>query len=151
MPIILLVSCAANEQRGDATNEGPSSGSRIVNTIDLVLDPSSKSGTDESAVRKFQGTETRGSLDETGAWNLSTAVTHNRLRCAAYETGIQLGTGNPACKQVEWQTEISFGSNRTHCNSAVLMHKGSGKFTGINDIYQAATCVRVITKCTGAC
>jgi hypothetical protein len=107
LPIMLLVSCVANEQRGDATNEEPSNGPRIVSTIDLVLDPSSKSGSDDSAVRKFHGIETRGSLDETGAWNLSTAVAHNRLRCATYETGIRLGKGNPACTQVEWLTESS--------------------------------------------
>ena len=151
LPIMLLVSCAANEQRGDATNEEPSNGPRIVNTTDLVLDPSSKSGSDDSAVRKFHGIETRGSLDETGAWNLSTAVTHNRLRCATYETGIRLGKGNPACTQVEWLTETSYGSNRKHCNSAVLIHKGSGKFADGNDVYQASSCVRVVTKCTGAC
>ena len=90
LPIMLLVSCAANEQRGDATNE-PSSESHIVNTIDLVLDPSSKSGSDDSAVRKFHGIETRGSLDKTGAWNLSTAVAHNRLVNLAGGYTVQTG------------------------------------------------------------
>ena len=147
LPIIILVSSAVIVQTATAADEASASSSRIVNTMDLTLNSSSKNGTD----RMFEGTETQGSVDETGVWNLSTAVTHNRLRCATYETGIQLGKGNPACTKVEWLTEADFGSSRRHCNSAVMIHKGSGKFTGSNDIYQASTCVRVITKCTGAC
>jgi hypothetical protein len=151
LPIILLVSSAVIVQTASAADEESASNSRIVNTMDLALNPSSKIGADQGAGRTFQGTETQGSIDETGAWNLSIAVTHNRLRCATYETGIQLGKGNPACTKVEWLTEADFGSSRRHCNSAVMIHKGSGKFTGSNDIYQASTCVRVVTKCTGAC
>ena len=113
--------------------------------------PLGPAGTDQKAGRTFQGTETQGSIGEAGAWNLSTGVTHNRQRCATYETGIQLGKGNPACTKVEWLTEADFGSSRRHCNSAVMIHKGSGKLTGSNDVYQTSTCVRVVTKCTGAC
>jgi hypothetical protein len=151
LPIILLVSYAVIEQTATAADEVPATGSRIVNSMDLALDPSSKNDPDQGVGRVFQGTETRGSIGETGAWNLSTGVTHNRLRCATYETGIQLGKGNPACTQVEWLTDISYGSSRRHCNSAVMIHKGSGKVTGGNDIYQASSCVRVVTKCTGTC
>ena len=151
LSIILLVSSAVIVQMAIAADDESASDSRIVNTMDLALNPSSKIATDQGAGRTFQGTETQGSIDETGAWNLSTAVTHNRLRCATYETGIQLGKGNPACTKVEWLTEADFVSSRRHCNSAVMIHKGNGKFTGSKDVYQASTCVRVVTKCTGAC
>ena len=151
LPIILLVSCAAIQQTAVAADEESATASRIVNTMDLVLNPASKSGTDQGTGRTFQGTEMQGLIGKAGAWNLSTGVTHNRLRCATYETGIQLGKGNPACTKVEWLTEADFGSSRRHCNSAVMIHKGSGKLTGSNDVYQTSTCVRVVTKCTGAC
>ena len=151
LPMILLVSCAVTQHTATAADETSATDSRIVNTMDLALEPTLKNGADQGAVRTFQGTETHGSIGETGTWNLRTGVTHNRLRCATYETGIQLGKGNPACTKVEWQTDISYGSSRRHCNSAVMIHQGSGKFTGSNDIYQSSTCVRVVTKCTGAC
>ena len=151
LPIILLVSCAVMQQTATAADEASATGSRIVNTMDLPLNPASKNGTDQGTGRTFKGTETQGSIDAAGAWNLSTGVTHNRLRCATYETGIQLGKGNPACTKVEWLTEADFGSSRRHCNNAVMIHKGTGKLVGSNDAYQNATCVRVVTKCTGAC
>ena len=151
LPNILMVSCVVMQQAATAADEDSATASRIVNTMDLPLNPTSKNGTDQKAGRTFQGTETQGSIGEAGAWNLSTGVTHNRLRCATYETGIQLGKGNPACTKVEWLTEADFGSSRRHCNSAVMIHKGSGKLTGSNDVYQTSTCVRVVTKCTGAC
>ena len=151
LPIILLISCAVMQQTATAADEASATGSRIVNTMDLALNPASKNGTDQGTGRTFEGTETQGSIDAAGAWTLSTGVTHNRLRCATYETGIQLGKGNPACTKVEWLTEADFGSSRRHCNSAVMIHKGSGKLTGSNDAFQTSTCVRVVTKCTGAC
>lgn len=35
--------------------------------------------------------------------------------------------------------------------SAVVVHTGGGEFTNMTDIFEASTCVRVVTRCEGAC
>lgn len=150
LPIILLVSCAVNEQKDAPVTETDSVTYRIVNTQDLVLNTSAEAANKDSS-RTFKGTETNGSIQMSGAWSLSTLVVHSRLRCATYETGIQIGRGNPGCENVKWMTEADFGSSRRHCNSAVMIHTGSGQFANNEEVYNSSTCVRVVTKCTGAC
>ena len=95
--------------------------------------------------------DTRGEIRTTGAWSISNTVVHTRLRCATYETGIQLGKGDPACSQVQWLTNVQYGTRQTHCNSATLVHTGGGEFSGMAGVIEAATCVRVVTRCMGTC
>lgn len=149
-PIILLVSCAANEQKDAPVAETDSVAYRIINTQDLVLDTSAEAANKESS-RTFQGTETNGSIQMSGVWSLRTSVVHSRLRCATYETAIQVGRGHPGCKNVKWMTEADFGSSCRHCNSAVMTHTGSGQLANNEEVYNSSTCARVVTKCTGAC
>lgn len=151
LPIILLVSCAANESSETASGEDQANNYRIVNTRDIPLDLSATSGADQPLTKEFQQQDTRGWIRETGAWNISNAVVHTRLRCATYETGIQLGRGNPDCKNIEWQTDIDYGTRQTHCNSATMVHAGGGQFEDIKGILNSATCVRVVVRCTGPC
>ena len=150
LPLVLLVSCASNGQKATVVEDEQSGPSRIVNTIDLPLGAASvKSG--ESDVRMFSGIETSGAILENGNWSMSTGISHNRLRCATYETGIQVGQGISACEDVKWLTNLDFGSNRNHCNSAVLIHKANGKLADLGNAFGNISCVRVVTRCTGPC
>jgi len=151
LPIILLVSCAVNETRETATDGQTPGNYRIVSILDVPLNPPSKPDAEASLAKAFQHGEARGRVEETGTWNITRPVTHNRLRCATYETGIQLGEGNPACSHVRWLTNIEYGTRQTHCNSATRIHTGGGKFADINSTFGALTCVRVVTRCTGPC
>jgi hypothetical protein len=150
LPLVLLVSCASNDQKTTVIEDDTSSASRIVNTIDLPLGPATvKSG--ESDVRMFSGIETSGAILENGNWSMSTGVSHNRLRCATYETGIQVGRGKSGCEGVQWLGNADFGSNHNHCNSAVRIHTANGKLAELGNAFGNITCVRVVTRCTGPC
>ncbi len=151
LPVILLISCAGDRHIGNATDETRPDSYRIVNISELPLKPSTKPNTEQPLTKEFQRRETQGWIRETGVWDINKTVTHTRLRCAIYETGIQLGKGNPGCSQVEWLTDIDYGTRQRHCNSATLIHTGGGEFAGINGIFEALTCVRVVIRCQGVC
>lgn len=148
---LLLVSCAAQEPNDNAAEARSPDGSRIVGTLDLPLTPAPASGVRTPATKAFQGRDTRGQISESGAWSIRTAVTHGRLRCATYETGIQLGQGNADCSNVRWLSTVQFGTSQTHCNSATLIHSGGGDLPAPKDTFGASNCVRVVTRCSGAC
>ena len=151
LPIFLLVSCAVSENR-DADSDGPDTTVfRIVRILEVPLEPSSGQGSGGPPAKTFQHRESRGRIDRDGVWSITGPVTHNRIRCATYETGIQFGTGNPACSYVKWQTGIEYGTRQTHCNSATLIHRGGGKFTNAEGVFGTLTCARVVTRCSGAC
>ena len=147
LPLILLASCTATDHKETTSDESRRDGRRIVSTLNVPLNLSSKPNTDQPLTREFS----RGWIQQTGAWHISNAVAHTRLRCATYETGIQLGKGNPACSNVEWLTNVNYGTRRTHCNSATLVHTGGGEFANMTDLFEASTCVRVVTRCEGVC
>jgi hypothetical protein len=152
LPALVLVSCAAQEPEDSVVAEGRNSNSsRIVGTLDLPLTPASTSGARQPATKEFQGRSTRGRISESGTWSISTTVTHTRLRCATYETGIQLGQGNADCSNVRWLSAVQFGTRQTHCNSATLIHTGGDELAGMKDTFEASNCVRVVTRCNGAC
>ena len=151
LPIILLASCTASDHRGTASDENSPDGHRIASTLNVPLNPSSKSNTGQPLIREFSRGRTKGWIQQTGAWNISSAVVHTRLRCATYETGIQLGKGNPACTNVEWLTNVDYGTRRTHCNSATLVHTGGGEFANMANLFEASTCVLVVIRCEGVC
>ncbi len=150
LPLILLASCAVDEPRETASESRPA-GYRIVNIVDVPLNPNPRSGADNGPTKGFQLRDTRGWIRESGAWNIRTAVTHRRLRCATYETGIQLGAGTGACADVRWLTNVDFGTRQTQCNSATVVHAGGGELAAMPDVFGASTCVRVVTRCEGAC
>lgn len=149
-PVLLLASCAAPEP-GERAGESPPEGSRIIRTVDLPLTPVPAAGARQPGAKAFQGRDIEGEVDASGAWSIRAAVTHTRLRCATYETGIQLGQGDAACSSVRWLSNVEFGTRQTHCNSATLIHAGGGELPVTRDVLDQSNCVRVVTRCTGPC
>jgi len=149
LPALLLVSCAAQEPNDNVAEARSPDGSRIVGTLDLPLTPTP--GVRQPATKELQGRDARGQVSESGTWSIRTAVTHTRLRCATYETGIRLGQGNADCSSVRWLSPVQFGTRQTHCNSAALIHTGGGEIPMTKDTFDLSNCVRVVTRCNGAC
>ncbi len=150
LPLILLASCAVDEP-GDTASASRPAGYRIVNILDVPLNVATKPGGEKGPTREFQRGDTLGWIRETGVWRIRAAVTHPRLRCATYETGIQLGAGNRACSEVRWLTNVEFGTRHTQCNNATAIHAGGGELAAMQDLFRTSTCVRVVTRCEGAC
>jgi hypothetical protein len=151
LPVVLLMSYATNDPGQTVTQETQPHDYRIVNIVDMPLNPSSKPTGEQPAVKEFRRGDTWGSILETGGWQISTPVTHTRLRCATFETGIQLGQGDPDCSDVRWLTNAEFGTRQIHCNSATLVHRGGGDSAAVGGAFEASSCVRVVTRCTGPC
>lgn len=151
LPVCLLVSCAAVDQQRSDSDEDPSESARVVRQLQLSLGKPSPGAGDQPLRRNFQAQGVQGWLDETGAWNTKVEVHHRRLRCGVYETGIQLGSGSPACSNVAWLTGIEYSTRLRHCNSASRVHAGSGTFSDAVDRPEAVNCVRVVVRCEGTC
>lgn len=149
--IILLASCTTADKETTAAGEDSSPAFRIVNSINIPLTPTSSSNTEQTPTKEFRQGEVSGDLQQTGTWTITNPVIHNRLRCATYETGIQIGQGDQACSEVKWLTGINYGTSRTHCNSAPLIHIGGGEFAEIVNTFSKSNCVRVVTRCEGGC
>ncbi len=142
LTIGLVVGCATDDS---ASSSAPT----IVRMVDSPLARATPGS--DTADRVFQVGAIRGSVQESGAWNIRAEVTHKRLRCATYETGIRLGKGDAACDQVEWLTDVQYGTQRTQCNGATLIHSGGGNFDLPRSAIAPANCVRVVVRCSGAC
>lgn len=151
LPALLLVSCATQQPNESVAEQRGPEGSRVVRSLVLPLTPAPSFDGRQSATKEFQHRDTRGRVSESGVWSIRTEVTHTRLRCATYETGIQLGRGNADCSEVQWVTPLDVGTRQTHCNSATLIHTGGGDLGPMKDPLDAYNCVRVITRCTGPC
>ena len=149
LPALLLVSCAAQEPDDSASEAWSADSPRIVGTLDLPL--TLAPGVRQPSTKEFQRSDTEGRVSESGTWSIRAAVAHTRLRCATYETGIQLGQGNADCSDVRWLSTVQFGTRQTHCNSATLIHTGGGEIAAPKDVFEASNCVRVVTQCNGAC
>ena len=149
LPTLLLVSCAAQEPNDTASPKPSPDGWRLVGTRDLPLRPTPAAR--QPSTKEFEGRDTRGRINESGKWSMSTAVTHTRLRCATYEAGIQLGRGNADCSDVQWSSPVQFGTRQTQCNGATLIHTGGGEIPVTKDAFDASNCLRVVTRCNGAC
>jgi hypothetical protein len=151
LPVVLLIACAGKETTGPMASDAGTETRRVHGVIDLpLLAPSLPSG-QPPAKREFGRQDTQGWITETGAWTLNTKVVHTRFRCATYETGIQLGTGDSTCSSVRWRTDVDFGSRRRHCNNAVILHDASGELADGAQLFSDANCVRVVTRCEGPC
>jgi hypothetical protein len=125
--------------------------SNIVKSIDIQLIEKTRFNKNEPIKKVFKDFEYEGWLNSEGDWNIKGKVTHNRLRCAHYELGIQLGKGAPACLNVEWLAEIYYGTRKEQCNSVAMNHSGGGEIELLTTDLKDITCVKVVTKCTGTC
>lgn len=146
-----LVSCAASDQKQSASDENQAAQFRIVSRTQATLVPSMQFISGQSSRSTFQQQGIQGWVDETAAWQVSGWVNHGRLRCATYEMGIQLGRGNPDCSAVEWLTDVEYVTRLRHCNSAKRLHTGDGRFSGMPNRLEGASCVRAVVRCEGAC
>ena len=151
LPVLLLVSCAMNDQQPPAGGDNKAAQGRIVQQDELRIIPSEQAEPDQPARITFRKQGMSGWLDQTGEWQLRREVTHNRLRCGIYETGIQLGRGSPACTAVEWLTDVRYATKLRHCNSATRLHEGGGRFSRPGNALEGVTCVRVVVRCEGTC
>lgn len=151
LPACLLVACAANERAQPVNGDDSADQVRIVLQVALPTKSSTPTVTSQSPRKTFQRRGIEGWLDATGAWRINAEVQHGRLRCGIYETGIQLGTGNPVCSEAKWLTDVKYVTRLRHCNSAVRIHAGGGEFPDGGNQLQATNCVRVVVRCNGIC
>ena len=151
LPLLFLVSCAGDQPRQGGDGEADTGDYRIVSVQNLPLEFSSETLAGTSRTRLFSRRDVRGSIEESGSWTIRKKVSHSRLLCAVYETGIQLGRGAPGCSGVQWFSELDYGTRQRHCNSSTLIHSGGGSMSGFGREIDTATCVRVITRCAGSC
>ena len=147
----LPVACAVNDQQQAASDENQPAQGRVVRQFELPLGLSAQTISGQPSRSTFQKQGIQGWLDETAAWHISGEVHHGRLRCATYETGLQLGRGNPGCSNVEWLTDVEYVTRMRHCNNVTRLHVGDGRFSGMASRLEAVSCVRVAVRCEGAC
>ncbi len=122
-----------------------------VRKVDLPLVAETQFNPKQALKKSFEASDLKGWLSADSDWFIEGTVTHQRLRCASYELGIQLGKVSPACLNVEWLTDVQYGTRKKHCNSATLVHVGGGEMPELRNILKDATCVKVVTRCTGTC
>jgi len=122
-----------------------------VKIYDIKLNQETQFNAKQALKKTFKDFNTEGWLADNGEWHIKGTVTHNRLRCATYQLGVQLGKGNPACLNIEWLTDVQYGTTRQHCNSSPLVHVGGGNLPALTNILKDATCARVVVRCTGTC
>lgn len=151
LPVLLLTSCAVPDQQQPAGSAGQSSEWRIVRQTEISLEPSTEAVGGQPAKMVFRSTDVRGWLDVSGSWHFKAEVRHNRLRCATYQTGIQLGLGNTACSDVSWVGGVEYATRLRHCNSAARLHVGSGTSSDRTNGMVDVSCVRVVVRCDGIC
>lgn len=125
--------------------------SGVMNNTKLPLVQSIQINKAQAIKKSFQGDTVEGWLQQNGDWFIKGTVTHSRLRCATYQLGLQLGKGNPSCLNVEWISEIQYGTMQQQCNSAPVQHTGGGSMPELQNLLEQATCVQVVVKCTGTC
>lgn len=125
--------------------------SSIIKSIDIQLIEKTRFNKNEPLKKVFKDFEYEGWLNSEGDWNIKGKVSHDRLRCAHYELGIQLGKGSPACLNVAWLSGIYYGTRKEQCNSVAMNHSGGGEIESLATELKYITCVKIVTKCTGTC
>jgi hypothetical protein len=148
---LLLVSCATNQGAGPDAGAGSEAPGRVVGVSEISLEPLEYDADGQISALAFRGPDIRGSVRSGGTWEITRPISHGRIRCATYETGIQLGQGDPACSYVQWITAVDYGTRQTHCNSATRVHAGGGELSDIGARFPSLNCVRVVTRCEGPC
>ena len=122
-----------------------------VNRTDIRLISESQFNPKDALKKTFQDGNFSGWLSTDANWYIKGRVPHTRLRCATYELGVQLGKGAPACLNVKWISGVHYGTRKSQCNSTTMEHSGGGEVPEFKTKLNDATCVRIITKCTGVC
>jgi hypothetical protein len=125
--------------------------SGVTSNTSLPLVPTIQPNKSSPLKKSFQSNEVEGWLQSNGDWFIKGTVTHQRLRCATYQLGIKLGKGNPGCLNVEWVSDVQYGTMQQQCNSAPVLHTGGGNMPELQNLLQKASCVQVVVKCTGQC
>jgi len=148
---LLASSPAIAELLPPATHGDNSVANGITIKSELSLVSEVQTNNSQAQKKSFADNDTEGWLQQNGDWYIKGMVTHTRLRCATYQLGIQLGKGSPACLNVEWLTDIHYGTMERQCNSSPVQHIGGGSMPELQHLLQQATCVRVAVKCTGTC
>lgn len=154
--LFLFTSCATEDP---ARGQPPAVTPVVVGQVTLPIQAAAVAGSAHRGAeggaqrgpRTFGGRAVQGTLTDSGAWTLRVEVTHRGLRCAAYETGLRIGTGDPDCAQVRWLTDIQNATRLTQCNGATRVHAGSGTIDLDPDAIASARCVQVVTRCIGPC
>lgn len=145
--LLILVSAVAFSVSAEEESGYPGA----VSKIDLPLVADTQFSQKHSLKKSFQDREVEGWLSEDTNWYIKGTVEHQRLRCATYRLGVQLGKGKPACLNVQWLTNVYYGTLRKQCNSAPVVHVGGGEMPELANLLTQATCVRVVTSCSGHC
>lgn len=125
--------------------------SDIVKYIDIQLIEKTRFNKNEPLKKTFKDHEYQGWFNSDGDWSIKGTVAHGRLRCGTYQLGVQLGKGIPACLNIEWISEITYGTRKEQCNSVIMAHSGGGYLELLKEKLSEATCVKVVTRCTGTC
>jgi len=95
--------------------------------------------------------EFKGWLDRRGEWYVEGDVSHVGLLCAEYETGLRFGKGSPGCTNIEWLSEVHYGSRRTQCNGATVRHAAWHNEPALEGQFDRITCAERVIRCTGNC
>jgi hypothetical protein len=88
-------------------------------------------------------------LDAEGSFQLKIAVSHQRIRCAEYQTAIQFGTGSQRCNAVNWIGSPVMLTNKKQCNSSQLVHTGGNWLEELSKQYAGISCARIQVYCEG--
>ena len=100
---------------------------------------------------EFEFGDIKAVIKEDGFAAVEGPIKHNRLRCATYQIGLQLGQGEYACTNVKWLTEPVYITLKKHCNSALLPHQGNKNIPGFQKVFPDVTCAKRLIRCTGVC
>jgi len=146
--LCLLAACATEDR---TRGQPPAGTSDVFGQVTLPIQAAAAASGAQGGARTFGGRAVQGTLADSGAWTLRVEVTHRGLRCATYETGLRIGTGDPDCARVRWLTDIQPATRLTQCNGAARVHTGSGTIDLDPDAIGSACCVQVVTRCTGPC
>jgi len=120
-----------------------------VNKTDIRLISESRFNPKDAVKKNFDDGNFSGWVSSDSNWIIKGRVPHSRLLCVTYELGVQLGKGAPACLNVKWITAVHYGTRRSQCNSAEMQHTGGGEVPEFKTRLLEATCVRIVTKCSG--
>jgi hypothetical protein len=148
MALMLVTGCTTQDSTRPKTARNPP---RIIRQIDFPLRLGGEAPQAKDGAKSFRSGATRGWIKHSGGWNLTTEVSHSRLRCATYESGIRIGHGDASCTTVKWLTDTAFATMRLQCNAATVIHTGGGRIKLPRSALESANCVQVVVRCTGGC
>jgi len=120
-----------------------------VNKTDIRLISETQFNPKDAVRKNFGDGNFSGWVSTDSNWYIKGRVPHSRLRCVTYELGVQLGKGAPACLNVKWVSGVHYGTRKSQCNSSDMLHIGGGEVPEFKTVLREATCVRIVTRCSG--